>query len=325
MSLRVRNKGFEVHRTLKGQFCGRVVDIKIDGVTIETPKTVPSKKELEYFSQADRRTADLSVVQYVTQMRHFGGFQSSADQTREKLLYESFLRANQGSIVDFFLQYPHRFNLTNRQQAMAMDLQNDTVSKFVSHFEQNRNQKADVFEKEIILLRKTYNDKIFTPSVHMKTEKEGLIRKKVKVVLNNGFQRVNVIYASILENPSNWFALSNLIYDKDLWVNVVGVLPRMTIKEKTAMIPWTFLFGANTTSLAKAWGGGSAYPRHLNRDTSCFDIVDRNISYPKSRAENVKETEIVSQDIKNSILQQNLFRNLVRNRAGLRDIINRLR
>lgn len=324
MDISVHNKAHEVHQTQKGQFCGRVVDIEINGVKIETPKPVPTTRELEYCTRIDRSRLDLSVVQYVRQLKRLYLFQNQYDKEREKSSYNAFLQTNNSSVVDFFFQYPHRFNLSDTQQAMLMQLQNETNSKFVSYFERNRNQPADVFEKEIIALRDEYDDKIFTPTISMKTEKEGLIKEKIKRVLDNKFQRVNVIYASIRENPVNWFDLSALIYDKDLWVNVVNVLPRMVGNEKTATIPWTFLFGVNTASLAKPWGGSPAYPRRLNRTTSCFDIIDESISYQQSRVENIIESEVLTQDLKDSILEENLFSDFVGNKTGLTRIITDL-
>lgn len=324
MHLKVHNRGFELHRCRRGQFCGRVVDIKIDGMSLETPKAIPNSKELGFYSQNDKETGDLSVIQYILQLRNFGAFQNSTDQIREFGFYDSFIRANGESVVDFFVQYPQNLNLSNEQQIMLMNLQDNTASKFVSYFEKNRNQPADDYEKEIVSLRDVYEDKVFTPSIHMKTEKEGLIREKLGKFLDNGFERLNVIYASIRENQANWFALSDIIYDKDVWVNVTGVLPRMTIKEKFAIIPWSFLFGASTSSLGKPWSGSRAYPRHLTRTTSCFDVVDESITYPKSRVENIKETNEIAQDVKTNILQGGLFGNIVHNRRGLKIIVNNL-
>ena len=316
--INVNNIGNSSHSGPRNRLGVNAIDVDIVPYHHEFPRIVLNSKEIEYASKAGMPIIN-SPFQFVKQIRKFSEIRNYTTRTETTNQYRSLLTKMNG-VGDFYLQFPQRFSPTDRDRTLIHEIQKNAGSTILTDYELDRYQTAREFEQQILELKRQNPNYDISPTIDIRIEDENLFGEKVAVVLKNGFKRFNVIYGSIPENFANWIDLTSKIYTKNIWCNVVNVLPRWQRKKKISQISRIFLFGVHTVSLGLAWSGVPNAPTHtFDPRTHRFVLMTSGMTYVEGRAEAVVQQARENTIARRHIINGTYFTNYVMTRSGLRD------
>lgn len=323
MKINVRNIGSDSFTDANGNtFVSNSVDIDIGGrLKIALQRSVPNQRELAY-SQGTGITIGNPLFQTVKQVKNLQQFRTQVGLATTH--YKDLLLSRPASLGNWFLQYPQSARLTPTDRLQTHNIQVNAGALAISDLEINREQPAADFETDIMALRKQYPNHIVCPTIDVGIKTNGLFAEKVDKVIGNGFDMFNVVYRSIPENFVNWIDLPTKLLGKNIWCNVVGVLPRWYGKtERISQISRTFLFGVHSSSLGLPWSGSQPKPTRLNQRTLCFDIAPAGTSYEFSRTAAVVTQDRALGTARSHTMGSTFFRNFVPSTYGLNRSLDR--
>lgn len=277
----------------KRKIHANTVKMITDKGAYDLPAVAINTAEVNYHIKANIKP-ETALIQSVLrsfdkkELRNAGAIKEIKEQ------YRKLLTQHPDQIVDFCYQIPQKLNLTKHEIQVLEQIQVDAGAMIISTYETDRNQSAQDFENEMLDAQARYKDHTVSPTIDIGIEEEGLFTEKVKRVLRNGFTRFNVIFRSIPDNYPNWLDLSELILNRNVWVNVVGISQRWyNTKLKISQMSRVFLFGVHSASQGYPWMGTPKAPSYvLNDATLCFN-EDKSLSYEQSRAVSADRKSVV--------------------------------
>jgi hypothetical protein len=287
MKINVINVGTDIYTGPRHKIAVNAIDVEIDKKKYELPKAVPNRAELTY-SQTSKIKLDESMFQSVHRISNISQIRQTVERTDITNQYKTLLQRRPNSVGDFYLQYPQNNILKQSDRELIHEIQVNAGAIIISDYELNREQNENIFESDIIQLRKDYPKHLACPTIDIGMQTENLFGKKVDKIIGSGFDRFNVIYRSTQENRANWLDLSIKLLGKNIWCNVVGVTPRWKIKSRLSNLARVFAFGVHTASLGYPWQSSANVPSYnLNGNTLCYELIRTGMTYPESRVASI--------------------------------------
>ena len=321
MTINVHNLSNESHSGLLHTVSVNVVRATINGVSYDLPQIVPNKLELTY-AETVGRPLNNSIFVYVYRLNTLRSLHNTNTVQSITNDYRQCIRKH-GLISDFFMQVAKNNQIPNGLRSIIHEIQFDAGATIISDYEPNREQTVATFAEQIISTRDRFSNNDISPTLDIGTSTINRFSDKLQWAMDNGFNRINVIYRAVnATNIRNWLALSRVIHGNNVWINVVGVLPRYHVTTKVSTISTVFLFGVHTVSLGHAWYDTPNAASYLfNPQTHRFNLVN-HMTYPQCRVNSVASLDKELAIARNHILRGNYFRDYVTTKQGLQQSLN---
>lgn len=317
MKININNVGNDGFTGSRHSIGVNAIDVHVGGRDLELPMIVPNRIELEY-SRISRHQMRMPLIQMVQRVMNISEIRNTRKQTEITENYERLLTGNRHALGDLYLQYPQDNTLQQADRETIHAIQVNAGALILSDYELDRTQSADDFEAQILQSLQEYPKHVVSPTLDIGIQDEGLFAKKVDKILENDFDRFNVIFRSIPQNITNWIDLSTKIFGKKVWCNVVGTIPRWHGKTRISQVSRVFLFGAHSVSMGYPWRGTPDAPAYsFDANTHCFVLANHGITYEQSRTQNVFTQRVQNSTARRHIIAGTYFTDYVLNRNGL--------
>ncbi len=201
--------------------------------------------------------------------------------------YQLLIKKYPTILWDFYYQYYPKYLPTEQEREAIIDIQKQAGAIIISDYESNIEQSAIKFEKQILELRSNNDGYVVSPTVDIGIKTIGLFGEKIQKLIDNGFERFNVVYRSIYDQQVNWIELSKKIHGVDIWCNVVGISQRyLSNANPISLTSIVYLYGVHTASLG--------YPTIRNHKTKSKPKPKMKILNFDSKTHTFEETTQIS-------------------------------
>ncbi len=324
MQFKIANLGFDSHQVASGkEIHAKTIEIKGWKQHFTCPAVVMNHVELGYAGVSAATRMGMPVIEMV---RNFG----STNQLDDPILFSQEVSAYSRNISHPFIsgwafQRTKTLALKDKHLDKVAEIQYAAGSRELSHVEKLSHQPVSEMANEINRLQNDYPDCDICPTLDIGMVGTRLLRDKLKKIIDMGISKVNVQYRSIAGNMGNWLDLSSVVFDKDIWVNCVGIVPRINRWTKDAYLPQVFMFGVDTASAGiMPFPRGKPTPILMDARTLKFNDVP-TMTYEQSRTQTIVEQGKALSDFQKHIKDKTFFSQLAPAKNSLNKILSSIR
>ena len=272
------------------------------------------------------------LVQYVHRVE--GSKRITSDSIKNEISEKisKVFDENPELIGDSFFQFWQNYPPREPERVRILEAQNEANSLIISDYETNPQQSTNQLEAKLLETLDNYPKNIVSPTLDIGMKPVELFQDKLDLLFDLKIKRFNVIYRSFIDELDNWIALSNKLYAKNIWCNVVGIPQRFYSKQDPfSLISTVFLFGAHTASLqyprfSKA--KKTELPRKttkpnvymFNPNTGYFES-NHSMSDEESRARSINALVNYLHSTQQHISAKTYYKKFVNNQFGLYGIL----
>lgn len=320
MQINVKNVGFDVYESLHNLIGVSAVDATIAHHELKFPLVSAHQSEL--------LKSDKAKISLKTPLMQFVHVPKKACKITEKSIkdtvtknYKNIIEKHPELITDFYYQYYPNYPPNDKERDAILDIQRDSGAFILSDYETNSIQSVNQFESQILELRNNNSKYLVSPTLDIGIQPIGLFAKKIDKLIEHKFQRFNVIYRSILMRQVNWIELSQKIFEKDIWCNVVGVQQRyLSQANPFSLLSTVLLYGVHSASLGyPIIRNSKKIPNskyNFNKTTHSFDKVS-GMSESESRAVSINDQTDELTVAREHIIKKTFFSEYVQTKTGL--------
>ena len=320
MNISIKNIGSD---RFNDQIGSNAIQIKIGDQIIDTPMIAAHQSELKR-AQKSSISLNTNLVQYIYKVRKKELIDNSQIKNKITKDIKTIIDKNPKCIVDVFFQYGKNYFPLQVERKNILQIQNDAGCPFISDYESNPNQSVSEFKEQLQQTLQKYPDKIICPTLDLVMDSSEKFSQKIDLLLECGIRRFNVIYRNMTDHQDNWITLSEKIYGKDIWCNLVGVSSQYPTNKHTTIkysyIAQAFLYGVHTASLQypnfsqdlkesiKKKKRSGEYT--FNSISGCFNITT-TMTQDQARANSINAIIEYLQKIRTLIISQKYYSDFV--------------
>lgn len=193
--------------------------------------------------------------------------------------YENFASKYADKIVNYSLDLTPKSSTTPDAVNVLREIQLNADSPFLFEYENDINQDANSFIKQLEEAKKwlveNNSSKIVVPVLDMKIVKENRLLEKLGS-LSPEYNRINVIYKSPLKAQSNWADLKAFLKDNKIWCHMDCVLNRYD-SDRIAHRVRLYAMGILSTSIGFPFGGNGSNKKNIyqfNSNTHTYELLE---------------------------------------------------
>ena len=325
MQINIKNVGFDLYESQHNLIGVNAVNATIGHYELKFPMISPHQSELSRSKEA-KIPLKSPLIQFVHLPKKSNKINEKSTKDSVTENYKNLIDTHPKLVPDFYYQYYPKYPPNEKERIAILDIQRDAGSTILSDYETNPEQSIDKFESQILDLRANNSKHVPSPTLDMSIETIGLFAKKIDKLIEHKFQRFNVIYRSITDYQVNWIELSQKIFTKDIWCNVVGVSQRYLSKSNPiSLLSAVLLYGAHSVSLGYPIIRNSKNIQqsiyNFNKTTHNFNKVT-NMSESANRVNSINDQVEELIIIRNHIIKKTFFSRYVQTKNGLLDVLN---
>lgn len=258
----------------RDEYGPRVVEIKTDKGTFQTPERIITSTESNYKRRV--RILDdpyenpvFEVIGHFTHENIELLHTKNGPFARRKTDISAHVRGYEDMITKFYPQMKKDTKLSPTDARTLADLQRYCGFDLITIPDLSINSKAEDFERHITKLAENfileYSNAEPIPYVDMGM-KEELFKRKVDAIWDNGgiFKVMGVIFRSPPQNYANFNHLYEN-YDMDIWIHASGVNRYYPRNWTTAQMHIPQIYGIDTCSILSQKVGGEPRPKPIEK------------------------------------------------------------
>jgi hypothetical protein len=320
VQINVKNVGFDFYESPHNLIGVNAIDATIAYHKLKFPLVSAHQSEL--------LKSDKAKILLKTPLMQFVHVPKKGCKISEKSIkdtitenYKNIIDTHPEFITDFYYQYYPNYLPNDKERDAILDIQRDSGAFILSDYETNPAQSIDQFELQILDLRNNNSKYLPSPTLDIGMQPIGLFAKKIDKLIEHKFQRFNVIYRSIFTRQVNWIELSQKIFEKDIWCNVVGV-PQRYISQTNpfSLLSTVLLYGAHSASLGYPIIRNTKKTQkskyNFNKTTHGFDKVS-DMSESESRTISINDQIDELTVAREHIIKRTFFSEYVQTKTGL--------
>lgn len=245
----ITNIGSDLYESEEKKIGANVIRVELAEKEFQFPMIAPHQNELEKAKSAGIRLHS-PLVQYVHRVE--GSRRITSDSIKNEISEKisKVFDENPELIGDSFFQFWQNYPPRDSERVRILEAQHEANSLIISDYETNPQQSTNQLEAKLLETLGNYPKNIVSPTLDIGMKPVELFQDKLDLLFDLKIKRFNVIYRSFIDELDNWIALSNKLYAKNIWCNVVGIPQRFYSKQDPfSLISTVFLFGAHTASL----------------------------------------------------------------------------
>lgn len=325
VQINIKNVGFDLYESPHNLIGVNAIDATIAYHELKFPMISPHQSELSR-SEEVKIPLKSPLIQFVHLPKKNNKINENSTKDLVTENYKNLIDAHPKLAPDFYYQYYQKYPPNDKERIAILDIQRDAGSTILSDYETNPEQSVDEFESQILDLRANNLRHVPSPTLDVGMETIGLFAKKIDKLIEHKFQRFNVIYRSIADYQVNWIELSQKIFTKDIWCNVVGVSQRYLSKSNPlSLLSAALLYGVHSVSLGYPIIRNSKNTQqsiyNFNRTTYNFNKVS-NMSESANRANSINDQVDELTIVRNHIIKKTFFSKYVHTKNGLLEVLN---